>query len=309
VSARVDVESPQVADADPVGWWQRTSGRRRSPHRRVVGGTVAYVALIVLSLTILLPLGWMLTVALKPDFAPVFTHPTQWFPTQDWQWSNFSRALNDPARPFLRYTINTLVIVALNVVGTVISCTLAGYAFARLRFKGRDFLFSVLIVTLLIPWHVLLIPQFLMYVHLGLYGTIVPLVLPSFFGNAFFIFLIRQYILGLPRDLESAARVDGCNLLQTLWYIVVPLCKPVLAVCVVFVFLNTWNDLLSPLIYLTDDQNYTVAIGMANMVSRQNPQLNLLMAANLVMMMPAVIVYFLSQKRLIGGIASVGLKG
>jgi multiple sugar transport system permease protein len=285
------------------------SSRRRLRGRRLPGVVAAYTALIALSLTILLPVGWMLTVALKPDHVPVFTHPTHWFPTSDWQWSNFSRALNDPQRPFLRYTINTLVIVSINIVGTLTSCMLAGYAFARLRFRGRSFLFGVLIVTLLIPWHVLLIPQFLMYVHLGLFGTIVPLVLPSFFGNAFFIFLIRQYVLGLPRDLESAARVDGCNLLQTLWYIVVPLCKPVLAICVVFVFLNTWNDLLSPLIYLTDDKSYTVAIGMANMVSRQNPQLNLLMAANLVMMLPAVIVYFLSQKRLIGGIASVGLKG
>jgi ABC-type glycerol-3-phosphate transport system permease component len=274
-----------------------------------VGALLAYAVLIALSLTILLPLSWMLTVALKPDFAPVFTRPTEWIPTDQWQWENFSRALTDPQRPFLRYTVNTMVIVVINIVGTLVSCSLAAYAFARLRFRGRDFLFKVLIITLLIPWHVLLIPQFLMYVHLGWYGTIVPLVLPSFFGNAFFVFLIRQYILGLPRDLEAAARVDGCNQLQAFWYVIVPLCKPVLAVCVVFVFLNTWNDLLSPLIYLTDDDQYTVAIGMASMVSRANPQMNLLMAANLVMMVPAVVVYFLTQKRLIGGIASVGLKG
>lgn len=283
----------------------------RSPvrPRRLVGNGLAYLVLIGLSLSILLPLSWMLTVALKPDFAPVFTRPTEWIPTGQWHWENFSRALTDPQRPFGRYAVNTMVIVLINVVGTLVSCSLAAYAFARLRWRGRDVLFKVLVITLLIPWHVLLIPQFLMYVHLGWYGTILPLVIPSFFGNAFFVFLIRQYMLGLPRDLEAAARVDGCNQLQAFWHVIIPLCRPVLSVCVVFVFLNTWNDLLSPLIYLTDDEQYTVAIGMANMVSRSNPQLNLLMAANLVMMVPAVVIYFLTQKRLIGGIASVGLKG
>jgi multiple sugar transport system permease protein len=276
--------------------------------KRAAGVSAAYLVLGALSLTILLPLGWMLTVALKPDFAPVFAH-SQWFPTSDWHWENFSRALTDPERPFLRYTFNTLVIVALNVVGTLLSCAMAGYAFARLRFRGRKILFRVLVVTLLIPWHVLLIPQFLMYVELGWYGTILPLVVPAFFGNAFFIFLIRQYIVTLPRELEYAALVDGCNQWQVFRYIVLPLCKPVLAVCVVFVFLNTWNDLLGPLVYLTGNENYTVAIGMANMVSRANPQLNLLMAANLVMMIPTILLYFFTQKRLIGGIASVGLKG
>jgi ABC-type glycerol-3-phosphate transport system permease component len=288
----------------------RVKPRRRRLHVRSLGAKVAaYTALTLLSLTILLPLSWMLTVALKPDFASVFTRPVEWVPTEHWEWGNFKRALLDPQRPFLRYTLNTLVIVGLNIVGTLVSCTLAGYAFARLRFRGRDFLFRVLVVTMLIPWHVLLIPQFLMYVELGWYGTILPLVVPAFFGNAFFVFLIRQYILGLPRDLESAALVDGCNQFQAFWYVIVPLCRPVLAVCVVFVFLDTWNDLLRPLVYLTDDADYTVAIGMANLVTRANPQMNLLMAANLVMMLPAIVVYFFAQKRLIGGIASAGLKG
>ncbi|MEV4121620.1 carbohydrate ABC transporter permease [Micromonospora sp. NPDC049645] len=276
---------------------------------RVMSKSLAYLLLLALSFTILLPLGWMVTVALKPDFAPVFTTPTQWFPTSDWHWENFGRALSDPARPFLRYTLNTLVIVGLNIVGTVISCSLVGYAFARLKFPGREFLFGVLIVTLLIPWHVLLIPQFLMYFKLGWYGSILPLVVPAFFGNAFFIFLIRQYIRTLPREFELAATVDGCNRLQVFWHIILPLCRPVLAVCVVFAFLTSWNDLLGPLIYLLRNEDYTVAIGMANMVSRANPKLNLLMAANLIMMVPPIVLYFVAQEKLIGGIASVGIKG
>jgi multiple sugar transport system permease protein len=292
----------------------RAVGRpvRRTPCRRVrrVAVFVAlYVVLLGLCAVILLPLGWMITVALKPDYTPVFTYPPQWFPTHYWHWENFSRALLAPARPFLRYTFNTLIIVGGNIAGTLFSCSLVAYAFARLRFRGRDFLFNVLIVSLLIPWQTFMIPQFLMFFHLGWYGTYLPLIVPSFFGNAFFIFLIRQYMRTIPRELENAARVDGCNYFQVFWHIVLPLCKPVLAVCVVFVFLWSWNDLLGPLIYLDSNQKFTVAIGMANMVTSGFPALNLLMAANLIMMLPAVLLYFFAQEKLIGGIASVGLKG
>lgn len=277
--------------------------------RRVAMLVLLYLVLLALTAVILLPLGWMITVALKPDFEPVFTFPPQWFPTKSWEWGNFSRALLDPARPFLRYTINTLIIVGGNVVGTLFSCSLVAYAFARLRWRGRDALFNVLIVTLLIPWQTLMIPQFLMFFHIGWYGTYLPLIVPAFFGNAFFIFLIRQYMRTIPRELESAARVDGCNYFQTFWHIVLPLCKPVLAVCVVFQFLWGWNDLLGPLIYLDSNQKFTVAIGIANLVTSGDPNLNLLMAANLIMMLPAVLLYFFAQEKLIGGIASVGLKG
>jgi multiple sugar transport system permease protein len=282
----------------------------RSPrYRRAATYVVLYLALFALCAVILLPLGWMITVALKPDYAPVFTFPPQWFPTTDWHWENFSRALLDEDRPFLRYTINTLIIVAGNIVGTVFSCALVAYAFARLRFRGREFLFNLLIITLLIPWQTLMIPQFLMFFHIGWYGSYLPLIVPAFFGNAFFIFLIRQYMRTIPRDLENAARIDGCNHFQVFWHIVLPLCKPVLAVCVVFVFLGEWNDLLGPLIYLDSNDKFTVAIGMANLVTSGDPALNLLMAANLIMMLPAVLLYFLAQDKLIGGIASVGLKG
>ena len=282
---------------------------RNPKYRRAATFVALYAALFALSAVILLPLGWMITVALKPDFAPVFTFPPQWFPTTDWHWENFSRALLDPDRPFLRYTINTLIIVAGNIVGTVFSCALVAYAFARLRFRGREFLFNLLIITLLIPWQTLMIPQFLMFFKIGWYGSYLPLIVPAFFGNAFFIFLIRQYMRTIPRDLENAARIDGCNHFQVFWHIVLPLCKPVLAVVVVFVFLGEWNDLLGPLIYLDSNEKFTVAIGMANLVTSGFPALNLLMAANLIMMLPAVLLYFFAQDKLIGGIASVGLKG
>jgi multiple sugar transport system permease protein len=303
VDAAVETEKKQPIEAAHYS---------RSPKyaiKRVATIVALYVVLVGLSLVILLPLGWMITVALKPDFEPVFTFPPQWFPTQFWHWENFTRALLDPARPFLRYTINTLIIVGGNIVGTVFSCSLVAYAFARLRWRGRDLLFNVLIITLLIPWQTLMIPQFLMFFHIGWYGTYLPLIVPSFFGNAFFIFLIRQYMRTIPRELENAARIDGCNHFQVFWHVVLPLCKPVLAVCVVFVFLGEWNDLLGPLIYLDSNDKFTVAIGMANLVTSGYPALNLLMAANLIMMVPAVLLYFFAQEKLIGGIASVGLKG
>jgi multiple sugar transport system permease protein len=296
---------------DPVGPAAPAVPTRgsRSGLRRATYLVLIYVVLLLLCAMILLPLSWMITVALKPDNTPVFTFPPEWVPTEFWHWENFSRALLNPARPFLRYTLNTLLIVAGNIIGTLFSCSLVAYAFARLRFRGRDFLFSVLIITMLIPWQTLMIPQFLMFFHLGWYGTYLPLIVPSFFANAFFVFLIRQYMRTIPKELENAARVDGCNHFQVFWHIVLPLCKPVLAVCVVFVFLGEWNDLLGPLIYLDSNEKFTVAIGMANIVTRGDPATNLLMAANLIMMLPAVVLYFFAQEKLIGGIASVGLKG
>jgi multiple sugar transport system permease protein len=170
-------------------------------------------------------------------------------------------------------------------------------------------LFTLLIVTMLIPWQALMVPQFLFFVRIGWYGTYLPLIIPSFGGSAFFIFLIRQYMRTIPRDLDDAARVDGLNTWQIFWRIILPLSTPALTVCAVFTFLGTWNNLLGPLLYLDNEDNFTVSIGLANMVQRTGTPWNLLMAANLITMLPPVITYFFLQKKLIGGIASVGLKG
>jgi multiple sugar transport system permease protein len=270
---------------------------------------LTYLLLIALCGFVLLPIGWMLTVALKPEGVPVFTIPPEWFPTRYWDWSNFTKALLTPTRPFLTYTANTLVIFTGNVVGTLLSCSLVAFAFARLRFRGSGWMFNFLIITMLIPWQVLMIPQFLMFNKLGWYGTYLPLIVPSFFGSAFFIFLVRQYMRTIPRELDDAARMDGCNYFQIYWHIILPLCIPVLTVVVVFLFLGSWGDLLGPLIYLDNNKKFTVAIGLANFATRANPNNNQLMAANLIMMLPPMIIYFLAQDKLIGGISSVGLKG
>ena len=300
------VQAPDEAAVTP----EPVAPRRvlRYKVRRISYKTLMYVLLIGLCSFIMLPVGWMLTAALKPDLEPVFTQTPEWFPSEFWAWENFRRVLTERL-PFLRYTINTMIIVIGNILGVLISCSLVGFAFARLRFRGSKVLFYILIVTMLIPWQALMVPQFLFFVEIGWYGTYLPLIVPSFTGTAFFIFLIRQYMRTIPKDLDDAARVDGLNTWQIFWRIILPLSTPVLTVCAVFTFLASWNNLLGPLIYLDDQDKFTVALGLANLVSIANTPWNLTMAANLVTIIPTVLVYFFVQKKLIGGIASVGLKG
>jgi multiple sugar transport system permease protein len=277
--------------------------------RSVLRRFLFYGLLIGLSLFILAPLGWMLTAALKPRNIPVFTFPPEWFPTRYWNWDTFRNALFSQRQPFLRYVLNTFLLVGLNEIGTVLSVALVAYPFARLRFRGREVLFKLLIATMLIPGPVLLIPQFLLFHRIGWVGTYLPLWVPSFAANAFLVFLVRQYMRSIPRDLDEAARIDGASYFTIWWRIIVPLSLPALTVVAVFTFLWVWNDFLGPLIYLNNQDQYTVALGLATFHRRVGTQWNELMAANLVAVFPPLIVYFLAQKQLIGGIASVGLKG
>jgi len=300
-------QAPETVERVPQTVRRR---RRMSKYRvrRIAYKASMYALLLGLTALIMLPVGWMLTAALKPDLEPVFTPSPEWYPTKFWEWDNFRRVLTEDM-PFLRYMVNTMIIVIGNILGVLISCSLVGFAFARLRFRGSKVLFYILIVTMLIPWQALMVPQFLFFVKIGWYGTFLPLIVPSFGGTAFFIFLIRQYMRTIPRDLDDAARVDGLNTWQIFWRIILPLSTPVLTVCAVFTFLASWNNLLGPLIYLDTEEKFTVAIGLANLVTRADTPWNLTMAANLITILPTVILYFFVQKRLIGGIASVGLKG
>lgn len=302
----VQVRPPRAAEEAAPPAPRRAGLRYRV--RALSYKTLMYLILLVLCAVILLPAGWMLTAALKPDLEPVFTPSPEWFPSEFWDWENFPRVLVD-AMPFLRYTFNTTIIVVGNIIGVLFSCSVAGFAFARLRFRGSKVLFTILIITMLIPWQVLMIPQFLLFVNIGWYGTYLPLIVPSFGGAAFFIFLIRQYMRTIPKDLDDAARVDGLSTWQIYWRIILPLSTPVLTVCAVFTFLASWNDLLGPLIYIDSNDQFTVALGLASLVTRSGTPWNLVMAANLVSVLPPIILYFFLQKKLIGGIASVGLKG
>jgi multiple sugar transport system permease protein len=283
--------------------------RRGWPASRVLRAAAVYAALLVLSAFILLPLGWMVTAALKPDTAIVFDFPPQFFPTRYFEWGTFAKALFDEDEPYARYIANTGFLILVNMVFAVISNSLIAYAFARLRFRGRDRLFAVVIATMLLPAPVLLIPQFLLFFQIGWYNTYLPLTIPTLAGNAFFIFLLRQYMRTIPIELDEAARIDGANHWTIYRRIVLPLCAPVLTVVAVFTFLGVWNDFFGPLLYLADGDLFTVPVALATQVSRVGTEWNRLMAANLLAIIPPLIIYFVAQKQLIGGIASVGLKG
>jgi multiple sugar transport system permease protein len=291
------------------------------PRARVVSGrwlhiAFVYLCLIALTLFILLPLGWMLTAALKPDNVPVFTFPPEWFPTEYFNLGTFVDALTQPHEPYARFALNSLILASVNIVGAVISNSLIAYAFARLEFRGKNVLFAVVLATMLLPAPVLLIPQFLLFFNIGWYGTYngfpagyLPLTVPSFTGNAFFIFLLRQYMRTIPKELDEAARIDGAGHWTIYWRIVMPLSIPALVVVAVFTFLGVWNDFFGPLLYLDDPDWFTVPLALAREVSTVGTEWNIVMAATLVAMLPPLIVYAFSQNKLMGGIASVGIRG
>lgn len=273
-----------------------------------------YIVLIGLGIVFLLPLSWMLTAALRGDGEIVYTIPVSWVPTKSFHFENFWRVLTNPAYPLWRPTVNTLLLVFLNVIGSLVSNALVAFAFARLRFVGKEFLFQVVILTMLMPGIVLLIPSFILYNSLGWYGTYLPLWVPSFFGAPFFIFIMRQYMRSFPRDLDDAARIDGCSYFGTFWNIILPLSRPVLVVVAIFTFQGVWNDFTGPLIYLNDASKYTLQIALdyfrRSVFSGMSASTtHLVMAASLLSVLPLLITYFFVQKQLIGGIASVGIKG
>ena len=283
----------------------RARPQRRARRLRTVRAAMVYALLIVLGAAVLVPVLWMLSTALKPQ-GQIFAFPPVYIP-HPFVWSNFTDALT--AEPFALYARNTLFLVAVNVCGQVISCTVIAYGFARLRFPGRNVLFLVMLATLLIPDQITMIPLFILYRTLGWVGTYYPLTIPSFFGNAFFIFLLRQYMMTLPGELDEAARLDGCNTWQILYRILLPLCWPPLTIIAVYTFTGVYNDFLGPLIYLSDPNSFTLAIGLANFVGRYTTQWNYLMAASLVVLLPLLVIYYFAQRYLIGGIASLGIKG
>jgi len=277
-------------------------------NRRVqgfLGQTVAHLFMLILSLVFLIPLFWMISTALKTR-AQTWLFPPEWIPNPV-VWENFPRVF--AVVPFLTYLQNTLLIVGWNTLGAVFSTALVAFGFARLRFPGRDFLFMLLIATLMIPYQVTLIPTFVLFKLLGWINTYLPLTVPAFTGSAFFIFLMRQYLMSIPFELDDAARIDGCNTFQVLFYILLPLCVPPLAIVVVFTFIGTWSDFLGPLLYLNENEKYTIALGLNLLRGRHETDYNLLMAGSLMTVLPTLVLYFLAQNKLIGGIASVGLKG
>lgn len=270
-----------------------------------LGAGLVYLLMTALAFVFMIPLFWMLSTSLKPRWE-IMAWPPQWIPS-DPQWQNYSEAFT--RYPMGRFMLNSGLLVVANVIGELLAVPLVAYGFARLRFPGKGVLFMIVIVTMMIPTHAMLIPLFTIYQRLHLIDTYWPLILPAYFGGPFFIFLLVQYMKTLPRDLDDAARIDGAGTWAILYRVLLPLCKPPLAIIVVYTFWGVWNEFLHPLIFLNTFELFPVQVGLALFRGRYSVEWNLFMAATLVSILPILVLYFFVQKQLIGGIASVGLKG
>jgi multiple sugar transport system permease protein len=264
------------------------------------------IVLVVMAIIMLLPFAWLLTSALKTQIQ-IFQYPPVWLPNPP-QWQNFSNALT--YKPFGLYFANSMKIAILNVIAVVFTSSFCAYGFARIRFRGRDFWFGVVLATLFLPYAITIVPSFIVFTRLGWVDTILPLTVPYFFGGgAFNIFLLRQFFRTIPEELADAARIDGCSEFGIYWRIMMPLAKPALITVAIFTFLTAWNDLLGPVIYLRSPENFTVAAGLASFRSVQDVSWDLQLAASTAMILPVVILFFFAQRYFIRGIVMTGLKG
>lgn len=280
---------------------------QRDPYILRLGGMrlfLRYMLLCLTALLFLLPLYWLVSSSLKPEYQ-IFAQPPVWWPVPP-VWKNYIDALTE--LPFGLYTLNTLIIAVGAVIGHVLSCALVAYAFARLRAPGKDVLFVVMLATLMLPYPVVMIPQYIIFSEIGWVNSFKPLIVPTFLGNAFFIFLLRQFFLQIPIDLEDAARIDGANLLQILWYVIFPISRPAIATVAIFTFQFAWNDFLAPLIYLQDQSKYTLMLGLSFFRSSFEVNWAYLMAASLSVVAPVVLLFFFTQREFVAGITIGGVK-
>jgi len=293
--------NPPLARSKPVTY-KRTINWGDIGHKVLV-----YGLLLFLSFLFLFPLFWMVTSALKVE-SQIFRWPPQWIPNPV-MWSNFQDAFSNPQLPFGRFVTNTLIIEVGVLAGRLISCTLVAYGFARLNAPGKNFLFGLLLATLLLPSVAILIPQYILFFRLGWVNTFLPLIVPAWFGNAYAIFLMRQFFMTIPRELEEAAVIDGASTLRIIWSVIVPLSIPVLSVIAILTFKDTWNEFLNPLLYLREPNMYTVSVGLAYFNGQYDVKMNLLMAASVTLMLPIVILFIFAQRSFVEGISLTGLKG
>lgn len=299
----------------------RDHAQYKRPDR--VWSALTWIALIGMATVMLLPFIWLVSSSLKGQ-TEIFQYPPQFIPNP-FHWDNYYNALT--AKPFDVYLINTLKIVGLNVIAVVFSSSLCAYGFARIKFWGRDFWFGIVMATLFLPYTILIVPQFIIFSRLPVpqmniplfnittesrnwVDTFLPLTIPYFFGGgAFNIFLLRQFFRTIPEELADAARIDGCTELGIYWRIMMPLAKPALITVAIFTFLNSWNDLLGPVIYLRSPNNFTVAVGLASFRSLQSSRWDLQLAAATALIVPVMVLFFFAQRYFIKGVVMSGLKG
>lgn len=267
---------------------------------------IVYLFLIVGSLVCLFPFYWMLRSSFM-DIGQIFVMPPLLFPDPVVT-TNYRDALE--VMPYFKYLANTLIIVVSNVGGSVLSASLCAFSFARLRWAGRDKVFLVILTSLMMPGIVTMIPTFVMWSQIGLTNSLVPLCVPIWFGGSVYnVFLYRQFFMGIPRELDEAAYLDGASFFRVYWEIILPLSKSAMVVVGIFAFLGSWNDFMGPLIYLNEESKYTLSLGLQLFQGSYSAQWQLLMAASLLVLLPAMIVFFFGQKHILEGIATTGIKG
>jgi multiple sugar transport system permease protein len=284
----------------------QNAGSRNLKYFKIgIRNLVSYLVLSILTVIMALPFLWMLSSSFKSQ-GYIFIYPPQWIPNPV-RWENYIDLLHE--MPFATFFYNSAKIAFLVTVGQLLTCSLAAYAFARFQFPGRETLFSILLATLMVPFQVTMIPVFITMFKLNLLDTHLALWGPSFLGGAYGTFLLRQFFLTLPPELEDAAMIDGCGRFGIWWRIFLPLSKPALATLAIFVFMGQWNDLLGPVLYLSTKAKMTLTIGMAMMFQQWGATpWNLVMAGSVVMVLPILIIYFLGQKYFVQGIVTTGLK-
>ena len=281
--------------------------RETKARRAKRAGLLKHIFLIATSLVMIYPLLWMVASSLKPD-NQIFGDLSLW--PSEFHWDNYSKGWNALAVSFTRFYWNSIVITVLSVIGNVVSCSFAAYAFARLEFSGKTIWFALMMMTLMIPYHVVLIPQYLLFLKLGWVNTYLPLVVPRFLaGDAFFIFLMVQFFRQLPRELDEAAMIDGCSPFKIYWAIIMPLSVPAMATAAIFSFIWTWEDFLGPLVYLNDIKDYTVPLALRMFISQDSvSEYGQMFAMSILSIVPIIVFFILFQRLIIRGIAMSGLK-
>ena len=274
--------------------------------QRLTADVFTYAILCLMGLVILIPPLWMISTALKPD-GEVFLYPPRWIPARP-QWHNFVRGLT--FRPFGRYFLNTATITTLAVLGQLLSSPLVAYAFARLRCRFKEPLFLLVLSTMMLPSQVTMIPVFILFKLLGWVDTFRPLIVPNYFGSAFFIFLLRQFYMTITPELDDAAKMDGCGYFDIYRRIILLLSKPPLATVAIFCFMWNWNDFMGPLIYLSSENKLTLTLALSRFTGQYGQTAwNLLMAVSLIVILPCILLFFSAQRYFIQGIVITGVKG
>lgn len=284
--------------------FQAAPRARKYAPLRIFGKALLYVVLLAMAFVALVPFAWMISSSLKLD-RDIFRYPIEWIPAQP-HWDNYVTIWTRV--PLLTYFKNTIIVAVAVTFMQIITSSFAAYAFAKLRFKGRDALFMAYIATIAVPWQVYMLPQFIMMRSFGLYDTLWSLIVLQSF-SAFGVFLMRQFYLGIPGDLNEAARIDGLSEYGIWLRIMLPLSKAAIATLTIFTFVNTWNDYMGPLIYLTRDQNKTIQVGLRRFMQQYSSDYHLIMAASVCSLVPVTIIFLFLQRYFIEGIATTGIKG